>query len=429
MIEISDTASLPIGGCTGKRMSPMFSTTVAFSDWLRDVCERQPEAARLLGAPEEEQRQRGYFHTLREILQQPSSWMHTAQQMAGLASALRPAVDAIRNLVLTGSGSSEYAGHCVRMALQIQLGVNTLAIGGGVLLTSSKTALPPGLPSLLVSLARSGDSPESVGALSLLLQSEPELRHLVLTCNASGRLATRFQGDSRVRVVTLHDGTNDRSLVMTSSFTNLVIAAQFLGFLDTAELYQSRCRALNEIASQLFEVHFGTLARVGSLDFKRALFLGSGAQFGAALEGALKMLEMTAGRVSAMPETYLGLRHGPMSFAHDDTLIVCFLSSDATVRAYECDLIRELNQKNLGMQTLIVGDGIPADLLLGLDVGIDCPGLARVGDDGAPLIDVIVAQLLGFFRCLREGLRPDSPSESGIINRVVQSFTLHVPAG
>jgi D-galactosamine 6-phosphate deaminase/isomerase len=45
------------------------------------------------------------------------------------------------------------------------------------------------------------------------------------------------------------------------------------------------------------------------------------------------------------------------------------------------------------------------------------------------LIDVIVAQLLGFFRCLREGLRPDSPSESGIINRVVQSFTLHVPAG
>jgi tagatose-6-phosphate ketose/aldose isomerase len=118
-----------------------------------------------------------------------------------------------------------------------------------------------------------------------------------------------------------------------------------------------------------------------------------------------------------------------MSFAHDDTLIVCFLSSDATVRAYECDLIRELNQKNLGMQTLIVGDGIPADLLLGLDVGIDCPGLARVGDDGAPLIDVIVAQLLGFFRCLREGLRPDSPSESGIINRVVQSFTLHVPAG
>src|SRR5437868_1064835 len=113
----------------------MFKTTGASSDWLRDVCERQPVAARLLGAPEEDQRKRGYFHTLREILQQPSSWLHTAEQISALASILRPALAGIRNLVLTGSGSSEYAGHCVQMPLQTRLGVNTLAVGGGVLLT------------------------------------------------------------------------------------------------------------------------------------------------------------------------------------------------------------------------------------------------------------------------------------------------------
>jgi tagatose-6-phosphate ketose/aldose isomerase len=33
--------------------------------------------------------------------------------------------------------------------------------------------------------------------------------------------------------------------------------------------------------------------------------------------------------------------------------------------------------------------------------------------------------LLAFFRCLKEGLRPDSPSETGVIQRVVESFTLH----
>lgn len=407
----------------------MFKTTVASSDWLRDLCERQPEAARLLAASEAEQRKRGYFHTLREILQQPSTWTHTADQISALGAILQPALAGIRNLVLTGSGSSEYAGHCVQMPLQTQLGVNTLAIGGGVLLTSFGRALPPGRPALLVSLARSGDSPESVGALSMLLHSEPELRHLVLTCNAAGKLATSFQGDSRVRVVTLHDGTNDRSLVMTSSFTNLVIAAQVLGFLDDGEMYRSRSRALSKIASQIFEAHFGTLARIGSLDFKRALFLASGPRLGAALEGALKMLEMTAGQVSAMSETYLGLRHGPMSFVNDDTLVVCFLSSEPTVRAYQCELIRELQQKELGMLKVVVGDDIPADLLQKQDVAIDCPGLAHVGDEGAPIIDVVVSQLLGFFRCLRQGLRPDSPSESGIINRVVQSFTLHVPTG
>jgi tagatose-6-phosphate ketose/aldose isomerase len=406
-----------------------FGTTIAFSDWLRDVCERQPEAAKLLGAAAEEQHRRGYFHTLREILQQPSSWIHTAEQMSALASDLRGCVAGIRNLVLTGSGSSEYAGHCVRLALQNQLAVNTLAVGGGVLLTHAAKALPTERPGLVVSLARSGDSPESVGALSLLLDVDPQLRHLVLTCNANGKLATSFRDDSGVRVIALDDGTNDRSLVMTSSFTNLVIAAQFLGFLDAPERYQTMCHKLSRIARDLLYDHFGTLAQIAALNFKRTVFLGTGALLGAAREAALKMLEMTAGQVSAMSETYLGLRHGPMSFVHEDTLIVCFLSSNPTARAYECDLIRELDQKHLGLLKLVVGDEVPGDVVRDRDVVIDCPGLAEVGDDCAPVIDVVVGQLLGFFRCLREGLRPDSPSESGVINRVVQNFKLHFPAG
>jgi tagatose-6-phosphate ketose/aldose isomerase len=405
-----------------------FSTTVASSDWLRDLCERQPQAASLLSAPAEEQHRRGYFHTLREIFQQPSSWIHTAEQVSLLASDLCPCLAGIRNLVLTGSGSSEYAGHCVRLALQKQLSINTLAVSGGVLLTHGAKALPIERPGLVVSLARSGDSPESVGALALLLEVDPQLKHLVLTCNATGKLATSFRGDSKVQVVALDDGTNDRSLVMTSSFTNLLIAAQFLGFLQTPDVYQSRCHALSEIASELLQNHFGALSLVAKLNFERAVFLGTGARLGAAHESALKMLEMTAGKVSAMSETYLGLRHGPMSYVHADTLIVCFLSSDPTIRAYECDLMRELDQKNLGLLKLVVGDEIPADVLRSQDVVIDCSGLANVGDDSAPVIDVIVGQLLGFFRCMNEGLRPDSPSENGIINRVVQSFTLHFPA-
>lgn len=405
----------------------IFRTQDALADWLHEVCERHPEAAKLLDAPNEEQRRRGYFHTLLEILQQPSSWVRTDQQMSERTSELREYVAGAKILVLTGSGSSEYAGDCVRLPLQKQLGVTTLAIGGGVLLTSAANPLPLERPGLVISLARSGDSPESVGALSLLLDSDPELRHLVITCNAGGKLATSFRGDSRVQVIALDDGTNDRSLVMTSSFTNLVTAAQSLGFLSIPNRYQTQCRELSAIASRLIETHLGTLAAAARLNFKRVVFLGTGARFGAAREAALKMLEMTAGKVTAMPETYLGLRHGPMSFVHADTLIVCFLSSESTARAYECDLIRELGQKGLGMMKVVVGEGVPAELLRQHDIVIDCPGLAEQGDDAAPVIDVVVGQLLGFFRCLQEGLRPDSPSESGVINRVVQSFTLHFP--
>ena len=139
------------------------------------------------------------------------------------------------------------------------------------------------------------------------------------------------------------------------------------------------------------------------------------------------MLEMTAGRVTTMCETYLGLRHGPMSYVHKDTLVICFLSSHPTPQAYEADLLRELDQKELGLLKLMVGEGVPSELVREDDVVVDCKGLGHVGDENFPVIDVIAGQLLAFFRCLEEGLHPDSPSEDGVISRVVQTFALHLP--
>jgi tagatose-6-phosphate ketose/aldose isomerase len=114
-----------------------------------------------------------------------------------------------------------------------------------------------------------------------------------------------------------------------------------------------------------------------------------------------------------------------MSYVHADTLVVCFLSSDPTRRAYEADLLRELDQKGLGLLKVIVGEAVPRDVLQERDLVVDCKGLAQLGDENVPVIDVIVGQLLAFFRCLEEGLRPDSPSEDGVISRVVQTFVLH----
>ena len=152
-----------------------------------------------------------------------------------------------------------------------------------------------------------------------------------------------------MQVIALDERTNDRSLVMTSSFTNMVLAARGLGSAATPRsLSRALIRNLSERAERLLETGFPVLARVAARDFSRVLFLGSGSRHGAARESALKMLEMTAGRVIAMSETYLGLRHGPMSLVHPDTLVVCFLSSDAQIRGYESDLIRELSRKQLG---------------------------------------------------------------------------------
>jgi tagatose-6-phosphate ketose/aldose isomerase len=407
----------------------MSRTLFADVDWLRALSQAHPKAKELLDRSVEEQQERGYFHTLREICQQPKSWDHTAQQMLGSTEELKECVKGIASLLLTGSGSSEFAGDCVRLPLQNALGVVAQAIGGGTLLTHGARAVPPEKPGLMVSLARSGDSPESVGSLSLILEIEPGVRHLVLTCNADGGLARNFRDHPRVKVIALDDRTNDRSLVMTSSFTNLVLAARFLGLLDRPAAYRDLCHRLSVVAGHVIETYFETFSKLASTGFRRAVFLGSGSRFGGAREASLKMLEMTSGRVPTLCETYLGFRHGPMSFTHDDALIVCFLSSDPTLRAYESDLLRELDQKELGMSKLMIGEAVPPEVVRENDVVIECPGLAEAGDEDAVVVDVVAGQLLAFFRCLNEGLHPDSPSEDGVINRVVQSFTLHYPTG
>jgi len=396
-------------------------------DFLQRLARSQDSVAALVARSPEDQQRLGYFHTLREVCQQPVTWVRTAEFMVESAPSLQRCVKGICGITLTGSGSSEFAGDCVRLALQRELGVNVQAVAGGAILTQGSHALPVGRPALMVSLARSGDSPESVGALALMLKLEPELRHLVLTCNQRGSLANTFRDDPRVGVIALDDRTNDRSLVMTSSFTNLVLGARFLGLLREPGRYQAMVAGLADGAGTLLETRFDVLAQAAKSPFRRVLYLGSGGRFAAAREAALKMLEMTAGRVMTSCETYLGLRHGPMSAVHDDTLIVGFLSSEPRLRAYEADVLQELAQKRLGLFRVIAGERVPEELLGDKDVAVPYEAAQVLEDDNLPVLDVMVGQILALIRCLAEGLQPDSPSATGVIQRVVQSFPLHFP--
>jgi tagatose-6-phosphate ketose/aldose isomerase len=251
-------------------------------------------------------------------------------------------------------------GDCLAPALLKELRVQALAVSSGGIVIDADRIVPPCRPCLMVSLARSGDSPESTGAVEWMLEKYPDVRHLVLTCNARGRLAQMSEKHPRITVLTLDDATNDRSLVMTSSFTNIAVAGRFLGMLDSPQLYRAMVDGLAAAARGMLLTHGDAIAGVARGRFSRAIFLGSGCRYGAAREAALKMLEMTAGRVFTMPETYLGLRHGPMSAIHPDTLVVCFLASHPLTRAYEADLIRELAAKGLAGRKMILGEAIPA---------------------------------------------------------------------
>jgi tagatose-6-phosphate ketose/aldose isomerase len=400
----------------------------AIESWLSDLTAQVPEFAEL--RPLKQNGKAGYYHTWREICQQPLTWLDTSARVAGNLARLQAIVDesgltAKRgSLAFTGSGSSFHAGECLGLTLQQELAVPVHAIPAGLILTHPGTALPPREGSLVVSLARSGDSPESTAVVDLLDEVCPGVRHLIITCNCNGRLAASRRDNPGSATLVLDDATCDRSLVMTSSFSNLVWAGRSLGLLHSPDSYQEATEVLVAAAKRLLIRESGEIAALGRQAFRSVVYLGSGVRLGSARESALKMLEMTAGQVMTFAETFLGVRHGPLAAVQSDTLIVCFLSSESLVRAYELDLIRELSRKNLGMRKVIVGEQLPLDIGQTQDHVIEYGGVG-LGDATLPMLDVLVGQLLAFFRCLSLGLRPDSPSREDIINRVVGHFAIH----
>jgi tagatose-6-phosphate ketose/aldose isomerase len=384
------------------------------------------ELGALLRVPREQQLTQGYGLTLEEIAQQPVVWPRVASRVIQRAHDLRACLAGVEAVVLTGSGSSEYASECIAPALHARLGLPVAAEPAGTILTHPEVCLPPSDAALLVSVARSGNSPESRAVVDWLLETRPGVRHLFVTCNKDGALATSYTGVQGASSVVLPDETNDESLVMTSSFTSLVLAGLVLGVLDALDAYEARARALSQVATHVLVDRSDALASVARSGFGSAIYLGSGYRLGAAREAALKMMEMNAGKVATLAESFLGLRHGPMSVVQGDTLVVAFLSSETVARSYELDLLHELRRKSIGGRRVIVGAGIPSEVEIGPnDVAVDIGTDAALGDEDLSLVDVVVGQILAFFHCLDAGFRPDSPSNDGIITRVVSDFQIH----
>lgn len=376
-----------------------------------------PALRQLVDRPAAEQRDQGYQYTVAEILQQPELWTATAadlQLRATLAAALTPRPDAI---VLTGSGSSFYIGEALAPALQEALAIPVTAVPGGTLLTHWRQTLPPGNV-LLVSFARSGNSPESIGVVDTLLQHAPRCRHLFITCNANGGLATKYRDVGSASCALLDPRSNDHSLVMTSSFTSMFMAGRMLDVSRAAAHWSDVATTADANMQALLEGPAQQLHDLAYSGFDSVIYLGDAGRFGGAHEAALKMLEMSGGRVQVMAETFLGLRHGPMSALRGDSVLVAMLSADPRIRAYQDDLLTELDQKNLARRRVLIGASERAGS------GDTIPVACTLADNDATLIDVASGQLLALFRCMALGQQPDAPSQ-GVLTRVVQPFRIH----
>lgn len=340
--------------------------------------------------------------TLGEIFQQPDLWPDSLLRVMNMNRRLLPSGE---RCVITGAGSSAYAAMAVAAAWP-----SSQAIPSTDLLSDVAPEFASG--GFLISLARSGDSPESIGVVNRIQRLFPNVRHLAITCNADGRLARVPE----LTPVILDPRTNDRSLVMTSSFSNLALAG--LAMRHSTELSEILPRLCSRVKENL--VALDAQARnVASGHVGRVVVLACAPLRGWALEASLKILEMTAGRIPVIAETHLGLRHGPMSFVHPDTVVLSLASSNPLVRRYEQDLLDELHSKKLGRIIHIAsgapppfGDTVPA-------MAPDLPDMLRTP------FEIVFPQLVAYHLSLRESLNPDNPSPGGVINRVVQGVRIY----
>jgi tagatose-6-phosphate ketose/aldose isomerase len=235
-------------------------------------------------------------------------------------------------------------------------------------------------------------------------------------------MARLFESEKNVLSFVLDDEVNDRGLAMTSSFTNMVIVAQALAHLRTLAAYGLIVDSLATSATSLFPAAMNVCEGIVGEGFSKVCFLGTGPIKGAAVESGLKVLELTAGRVIGFAESFLGLRHGPLSAVDNNTLVVAFISADSRRRAFELDLLKEIEDKKLTGKYLVVAPTeveVPFTNVLSLQLS------EPISDLYLPPLFVLVGQLLGLFASLREGLRPDEPSPRGAITRVVSHVTIY----
>jgi len=389
--------------------------------------------SKLLNLSPAEKESLGVVHTLPEIVQQPQTWLRTYAKVFNLATPIKTfltnaGIGAIDrdppHVLLVGAGTSDYIGKSVSSLLQKEWACDVLSVPSTDLLTNMEDHIIPRRDYLWISFSRSGDSSEGVAILETALANHPEIRHLIVTCNDAGRMAHGFKGENVLSIV-LDDAVNDRGLAMTSSFSNMVIVAQALAHIRTLPAYASIVEHLEDSATQTLPLAAGICERLVQAGFTKTCFLGTGPLKGAAIESGLKVLELTGGRVVSFAESFLGLRHGPLSAIDDETLVVGFLSSDARRRQFEMDLMEEIGAKHLTSRFLAVYPTVPENGRISPEHSLFFGLKHAVADFYLTPLAVLVGQFLGFFSSLKVGLRPDEPSPHGAISRVVEHVSIY----
>lgn len=365
--------------------------------------------------------------TIQEIYGQPSLWLEIYELVRSQKEEILAFMSQVRNrknldVIFSGAGSSAFVGEAVLGPFRKITGLDCRAVATTDIVTHPKMWISADRPSLLVSFARSGNSPESVAAFDLA-ESVGYVRHLIITCNKDGDLAKRAKSSSACHLLVLPERANDRGLAMIGSVTGMILAALLVAQIDKIEDLKEKVEAVVQQANDIIANYKSDLERVASqVKFDRVVCLGSGPKLGIAREAQLKIQELSDGQVLCKFDSYLGFRHGPKAVVNASTLLLYFRSCDPYVAKYEQDLINSIKNEMQCAYTIDVCSNVDEETDLSIKLS---ESKVSLEDHWNMLPSLIPAQLLAAFKSRSLGLDPDSPSARGAIHRVVQGVTIY----
>ena len=379
-----------------------------------------------LGLDESALIEKGALHTALEICQQPHLWEKIYEslrlQQPKLKHFLDDALRTSERIILIGAGTSAFIGLSLRGIFQRSTGLIAEAISTTDLVSHPQDYLFEDTPTLVVSFARSGNSPESEAAVGLADKLCKTCYHLIVICNAEGKLA-KYPAKNKY-VFALPQEANDKSLAMTSSYSGMLLAGLLIAQLNQIENLKNTIRTLVKYGEKAISYYAEELKQIAEKDFSRAVFLGSGPLFGTATESHLKLQELTDGKIICKSDSFLGFRHGPKAVINESTLVVYIFSNDEYTLKYEKDLVESMKKGNRPLLEIGIMESKLPGINLDHKLHFSENGTA-IREEFLTVYSVIPAQILGFFKSLQVGLRPDSPSFSGAITRVVEGVQIY----
>jgi tagatose-6-phosphate ketose/aldose isomerase len=329
-----------------------------------------------------------------------------------------------RRIVLTGAGSSAYAGEAAAMMIGKSMGLRADPVHTTDIVSVPYSVLFPNLPTLLISFGRSGNSPESIGAVEYARKIVKDLYEIALICDSESKLAKITAEFGKGLPLIMPEGSCDKSFAMTSSFTCMTLACCAVLSAGNFDTFIEDIGRLAAVVDKEKDILVAAARKWAAVDYNRLIILGSGCQKGLAREAALKSMELTTGIVNTGWDSAMGFRHGPKAVIRDKTLTVHFISSDPFTARYDLDLLTEIcEQKKENRVIALSGEklSIPVDenIIIGGEnyrFGNDiCRGLSYL----------FFCQLLAMFKSLDLGLPTDNPVPTGELTRVVSGVTLY----